>query len=105
MLSDVLLEISESVTADGGMMKPGFFEAHYSEPTVLDALVLGPKQTRFFDWPTEKQGGTKNFMALRHLFLSVPELCDGLSLKRLRRDAYFLQLVDASDNSVLLHWT
>ena len=86
-------------------MKPGFFEAHYSEPTVLDALVLGPKQTRFLDWPTEKQGGTKNFMALRHLFLSVPELCDGLSLKRLRRDAYFLQLVDASDNSVLLHWT
>lgn len=24
-----------------GMMKPGFFEAHYSEPTVLDALVCG----------------------------------------------------------------
>lgn len=43
-LSNLLLEISESLTAaDGGMMKPGFFEAHYSEPTVLDALVLGPK--------------------------------------------------------------
>ena len=37
-------------------------------------------------------------MELGHLFLNVSELCNGLSLRCVRRDAYFLQLVDASDN-------
>ena len=43
-----------------GMMKPGFFEAHYSEPTVLDALVCGSHiwsvawfiQMKIFSWST-----------------------------------------------------
>ena len=39
-LSNLLLgDLWISTAADGGMMKPGFFEAHYSEPTVLDARV------------------------------------------------------------------
>ena len=43
-----------------GMMKPGFFEAHYSEPTVLDALVCDSHiwsvawfiQMNIFSWST-----------------------------------------------------